>query len=167
MKRPLFIHLAKISHSPSLRLHTSGSFKLHTKGFSLVEMIGVLAIIAILLALISPQVINQIKKGNAVGLAQSIPVYGKAVEDYYRDIGSLLPLNVAGVPTLETTGNSALPTSLPARLVLDASDPLNTGAAQWFDFVGHIFSDLIQQVLQPWAPLCLCLSRQLFLLEML
>ena len=111
-------------------------FEHQAKGFSLVEMIGVLAIIAILVALTSPQVMNQVGKGNVIALAQSIPIYRKAIENYYRDIGSLRPLNVAGVPTLETTGNSAIATSLPARLMLDASDPLNTGAAQWLRFRG-------------------------------
>ncbi len=106
------------------------------KGFSLVEMIGVLAIVAILVALISPQIINQTQKGNAVALAQSIPIYRKAIENYYRDIGSLRPLNATGVPTLETSGNSAVVTSLPARLMLDASDPLNIGAGQWLRFRG-------------------------------
>lgn len=100
------------------------------------ELIGVLAIIAIIAAVISPQIVNQIGKGNVVALAQSIPIYREAIENYYRDIGSLRPLNVAGVPTLETTGNSAVPTSLPARLMLDASDPLNTGAGQWLRFRG-------------------------------
>ena len=100
------------------------------------ELIGALAIIAIIAAVISPQIINQIGKGNVVALAQSIPIYRKAIENYYRDIGSLRPLNATGVPTLEASGWSAVPTSLPARLMLDISDPLNTGAAQWLRFRG-------------------------------
>lgn len=111
MKLPLLKHFAKIA--PMTLFGLRNKFILHSRGFSLVEMIGVLAIIAILVALISPQVINQMRKGNAVALAQTIPVYRKAIENYFRDIGSVRPLNVAGVPTLETTGNSTVSTSLP------------------------------------------------------
>ena len=130
----LFKTFPKIYSIPLLGLQ--GRLIHHTRGFSLVELIGVLAIIAILVAVISPQVINHVGKGNVIALAQSIPVYRNAIENYYRDIGSLRPLNIAGIPTLETTGDSAVPTSLPARLVLNTSDPLNTGAAQWLRFRG-------------------------------
>ena len=130
----LFKTFPKIYSIPLLGLQ--GRLIHHTRGFSLVELIGVLAIIAILVAVISPQVINHVGKGNVIALAQSIPVYRNAVENYYRDIGSLRPLNIAGIPTLETTGDSAVPTSLPARLVLNTSNPLNTGAAQWLRFRG-------------------------------
>ena len=107
-----------------------------TSGFTLVELIGVLAILAILIALIVPQIFSQISKSKVTALAQYIPVYRTALLAYYSHIGSLLPLNASGIPTIETTGNSAVPTSLPSRLTLDASDPLNTGANQWPKFRG-------------------------------
>ena len=56
----LFKTFPKIYSIPLLGLQ--GRLIHHTRGFSLVELIGVLAIIAILVAVISPQVINHVEK---------------------------------------------------------------------------------------------------------
>ena len=40
-----------------------------THGFTLVEMIGVLAIIAIVVALVSPRIMDQVQKSGAANLA--------------------------------------------------------------------------------------------------
>jgi prepilin-type N-terminal cleavage/methylation domain-containing protein len=108
----------------------------HSQGFTLVEMIGVLAIIAILIALLLPKIFTLIASSKASSLAAAIRTYETAVTKYYGDIGTIWPLNAAGVPAQEATGNSATATSLAARLTLDASDPLNTGTNQWSRFRG-------------------------------
>lgn len=108
----------------------------HSQGFTLVEMIGVLAIIAILIALLLPKIFTLIASSKASSLAAAIRTYETAVAKYYGDIGTIWPLNAAGVPAQENTGNSANAASLAARLTLDASDPLNTGTNQWSRFRG-------------------------------
>ncbi|MGD9850693.1 MAG: type II secretion system protein [Nitrospirales bacterium] len=107
-----------------------------SQGFTLVEMIGVLAIIAILIALLLPKIFTLIASSNARSLAAALRTYETAVANYYADVGTLYPLNVTGVPAAENGGNSATVTSLPARLTLDSTDPLNTGANQWVRFQG-------------------------------
>lgn len=107
-----------------------------TKGFTLVEMIGVLAIIAILIALLLPKIFQLIASANARSMAAAVRTYETAVINYFADVGSIYPLNVTGVPTVEATGDSATAISLAARLTLDMSDPLNTGANQWVRFRG-------------------------------
>ena len=106
------------------------------RGFTLIEMIGVLAVIAILVALLLPKVFEIMAESKANALVAAIKTYKTAVVDYYSDISSILPLNVGGVPTVEVSGNSSNAQSLPARLTLDQSDPLNTGNNSWTKFKG-------------------------------
>jgi type II secretory pathway pseudopilin PulG len=100
-------------------------------------MIGVLAIIAILIALLLPKVFQLIASANARSLAAAVRTYETAVTSYFADVGSVYPLNVAGVPALEAGGDSnTTPTSLGARLTLDISDPLVLTTNQWPRFRG-------------------------------
>ena len=89
-----------------------------SRGFTLIEMIGVLAVVAVLAALVLPKVFDVIAESRVNALAASVKAYETAVTKYYGDIGSLLPLNATGVPTAETTGDSATATSMAARLTL-------------------------------------------------
>lgn len=108
----------------------------HEQGFTLVEMIGVLAIIAILIALLLPKIFSLIASTKARALAAAVRTYETGIVNYYADIGSVWPLNATGVPAAEGTGLSTTATSLAARLTLDVSDPLNTGTNQWPRFRG-------------------------------
>ncbi|MCA9470680.1 MAG: type II secretion system GspH family protein [Nitrospirales bacterium] len=105
-------------------------------GFTLIEMIGVLAVMTVLVALLLPRVFEIMAESKANALVAAVKTYETAVVDYYADIGSLLPLDVSGVPAVENSGNSNNSRSLPARLTLDQSDPLNTGNNSWVKFKG-------------------------------
>lgn len=106
------------------------------RGFTLIELIGVLAVIAVLAALIIPNVMDIVGESNVTAFVSAAKTYERALLHYYKDIGSLLPLDAAGVPTAETTGNSAMATSLPARLTLSSSDPLVLTTGKWPQFHG-------------------------------
>ena len=78
-------------------------------GFTLIEMIGVIAVIAILAAFITPKVFKVIKDSKVTRFAGEIPTYTTAVTNWYKDIGTLQSLNVSGVVvTNDATFQTAL-----------------------------------------------------------
>jgi len=111
--------------------------KLHAQdGMTMIEMIGVLGVIAVLSALLIPRVFDVITDSKIDALATATHTYEIGVTKYYGDVGSLLPLNVQGVPQVEGTGDSAVPTSLAARLTLSSTNPLVLGTNLWPKFQG-------------------------------
>ena len=120
---------------PELR-KSHNTMPLGARGFTLIEMIGVLAVVAVLAAMVLPKVFDVIAESKVNALAASVKAYETAVTKYYGDIGSVMPLNATGIPTVEATGDSATATSLAARLTLSRSDALVTAAGLWPKFRG-------------------------------
>lgn len=57
------------------------------QGFTLIEMIGVLAIIAILAAIVAPKIFDAINDSKVNSLAEEIHTVKTAVANYYKDTG--------------------------------------------------------------------------------
>lgn len=72
-------------------------------GFTLIEMIGVIAIIAILAAVITPKIFKTIEDSKVTRFAGEVPTYASAVTGWYKDIGTLQSLNASGVATTPDT----------------------------------------------------------------
>jgi prepilin-type N-terminal cleavage/methylation domain-containing protein len=110
------------------------------KGFTLIEMIGVLAIIAILVAAIAPRIFEAIDDSKVTSATASFKSMQGAVVKYYADVGALYPLNSAtGVPAAVAAATSATANGLPSVLVLQAA-PVGTGL--WPRFRGPYMDNL-------------------------
>lgn len=72
-------------------------------GFTLIEMIGVIAVIAILAAFITPKVFKTIEDSKVTRFAGELPAYASAVTSWYKDVGTLQSLNASGVATTPDT----------------------------------------------------------------
>ncbi len=83
------------------------------KGFTLIEMVGVLAVVAILGSFVAPKVFEVIEGSKSTRFALEIGTYSKAVANWYKDIGSLQSLNGSGVL-------AATDTSFQAELIANA-----------------------------------------------
>ncbi|MCH8040395.1 MAG: hypothetical protein IH977_08620 [Nitrospinae bacterium] len=110
--------------------------KCSEKGFTIIEMIGVLGVIAVLGALILPKVFDVVAQAKIEALLTACKTLEGSIAKYYTDVGTLLPLNTAGSPQTENSGDSSVDSSLGARLVLSSYDPLVLTTNLWPKFSG-------------------------------
>ena len=93
-----------------------------SEGFTLIEMIGVLAVIGVLSALIIPKVFDVIAQSKVDALASAVKTYETGITKYYTDLGTILPLNSQGNPQTQNSGNSNVERSMAARLTLSSAN---------------------------------------------
>ena len=79
----------KLTHNSSLRRRAA-------RGFTLIEMIGVLAVIAILAALLIPKVFSAINQARVNGVTVSLDTVKTALVDHYGKNGSFAAINTNG-----------------------------------------------------------------------
>lgn len=88
--------------------------KMNNKGFSLVELIIVIAIMAILVGVLAPQFIKYVERSRISTDMQNVESYKTAIEAYVADTGddSGCTITVNGtsiaIPTTLTTGANAI-----------------------------------------------------------
>lgn len=111
-------------------------FMRNEQGFTLIEMIGVIAVIAILASMVAPKIFSTIQDAKINALASAAKTYEIGATKYYADLGTIQPLNAVGTPANDAIGNSATVTSLPARLTLAKADPLVGTTNLWPRFNG-------------------------------
>ena len=70
------------------------------RGFTLIEMIGVLAVIAILAALLIPKIFESINNARIANAAISINTVKTAIADHYAKFGTLLSANGTAISTV-------------------------------------------------------------------
>jgi len=70
--------------------------KRNRSGFTLIEMIGVLAVISILAALVAPKIFKVIGDSSTTRMAAEVRAYQTAVADWFKDVGDLRGLTAAG-----------------------------------------------------------------------
>jgi prepilin-type N-terminal cleavage/methylation domain-containing protein len=98
----------KLTHNSSLRRQAA-------RGFTLIEMIGVLAVIAILAALLIPKVFSAINQARVNGVTVSLDTVKTALVDHYGKNGSFAVINTngTGVPlTIAATPYSGYDTNV-------------------------------------------------------
>lgn len=101
-------------------------------GFTLIEMIGVLAIIAILAAAVAPRVFEVIADSRGTRMATEVRAIETGVTRYYADVGTIQDLTALGAPQIDAAGAS-YPLTLTSRVPLDAGNAGTAGAWRRFN----------------------------------
>ena len=108
------------------------------QGFTLIEMIGVLAIIAVLVAAVAPRIFGAIRKSKITTMATYCKTLKSAVMDYYADMGTVMPIyNVnSQSATIRTTGYNGGTAYAQLSTALTYTKQANQTGGIWAKFKG-------------------------------
>ena len=101
--------------------------KQRSRGFTLVELIIVIAVIAILLGIALPRIRGMIDEGNTAKAAAELRALQAAVESYYIHNSKVYPAD--GSATWQSALTAA--TTRPKLIGTALKDPFNTSGAQY------------------------------------
>ena len=97
---------------------------MNRRGFTLVELIIVIAVIAILIGIALPRLRGMIDEGNTTKAAAELRALQAAVESYYIH-------NSKAYPATGSTWQSALTSAKPKLIGTALTDPFSTSSAQY------------------------------------
>src|SRR2546423_15109243 len=102
--------------NPSL---TKSALNRRNQGFTLIEMIGVLAVIAILAAVLIPKVFEAINNSRINNGSMTYNTVKTAIADHYAKFGAIPIDGSSGTPTVITLPNEAFDVTLLKEAFLD------------------------------------------------
>ncbi len=110
--------LIEVGETEEMKAGDTNIFFGRKSGFTLIEMIGVLSVIAVLAAFIAPKIFKTVDDSKVTRFVGTVPVYANAVTSWYKDIGTLMSLDASEAATthdisfqderISASGNTAL-----------------------------------------------------------
>jgi len=65
----------------------NGNKKIKIRGFTIVELLIVLSVIALLLSIVTPRYLNKVEEGKEIALKQNLSIIRRSIDQYYSDQG--------------------------------------------------------------------------------
>jgi prepilin-type N-terminal cleavage/methylation domain-containing protein len=104
------------------------------KGFTLIEVIVAIAVVAILAGVITPSVIKHIEDSRRARALSDCEVIGTAIASFYKDLGKFPNLTLTPATDVILVGSGAIPTATANGTTLWASDPTSAANADLFTY---------------------------------
>lgn len=115
--------------------------KTQKNGFTLIEMIGVLAIIAILVSAVAPRIFEAIQDSKVTTVGTFVKTVDGAISQYYKDMGTTMPLADVSANSAVIDANGSYVTSgqnvnNALETALTHSKNANQVSGKWQNFNG-------------------------------
>ncbi len=135
--------LIEVGETEEMKAGDTNIFFGRKSGFTLIEMIGVLSVIAVLAAFIAPKIFKTVDDSKVTRFVGAVPVYTNAVTSWYKDIGTLMSLDASGAAKtpdtsfhdklISASGNTALLWTRWDGPYIDSVETSSFGAALTFE----------------------------------